>query len=69
MVRSPKTTLAHALQASWAHDEALWFRMLEARNLCSHTYDEAVAQEVAAEAPRFVPALRALCAGLPPAPE
>jgi len=65
VVRSPKTALAHALQAGWAQDEGLWFRMLEARNLCSHTYDEVVANEVAAEVRGFLPALRALRSGLP----
>lgn len=60
VVRSPKTALAYALQVGWARDEAQWLRMLEARNLSSHTYDERVAEEVAREIPGFVPALRAL---------
>jgi nucleotidyltransferase substrate binding protein (TIGR01987 family) len=65
-VRSPKSALAHALRMGWAADESLWFRMLEARNLSSHTYHEPVAEEVAAEIPRFLPALRTLVATLPP---
>ena len=64
VVRSPQTALAHALQAGWSQDEALWFRTLEARNLCAHTYDEVVADEVASEVARFLPALRALRSGL-----
>lgn len=64
VVRSPKTALAYALQVGWAQDEALWLRMLEARNLSSHTYDERLADELAGEIPRFVPALRALAGAL-----
>jgi nucleotidyltransferase substrate binding protein (TIGR01987 family) len=63
-VRSPKAALAHALQSGWARGEPLWFRMLEARNLSSHTYDESLAEEVAREIPAFVPALRALAHAL-----
>jgi nucleotidyltransferase substrate binding protein (TIGR01987 family) len=63
-VRSPKMALAHALQSGWAFEEATWFRMLEARNLASHTYDEAVAEELAREIPAFVPPLRDLVAAL-----
>lgn len=64
-VRSPKTALAHALRATWARDEATWFRMLEARNLSTHTYSEAIAQELASEIPAFLPAPRSLVAALP----
>ncbi len=65
-VRSPRTSLAHALQSGWAHDEVIWFRMLEARNLSAHTYDEALAQRVAGEIPSFLPLLRSLISLLPP---
>ncbi len=64
-LRSPKTALAHALQSGWAQDEVLWFGMLEARNLSSHTYSEPIAEELANEIPRFLPALRVLIAALP----
>ena len=64
-VRSPKTALAQALQSGWLQDETLWFRMLEARNLSSHTYSAPLAEEVAGEIPLFLPALRALLAALP----
>lgn len=64
VVRSPKAALAHALQSGWARGEETWFRMLEARNLSSHTYDEAVAEELAAEIPAFVAPLRSLADAL-----
>jgi nucleotidyltransferase substrate binding protein (TIGR01987 family) len=64
-VRSPKSAVAYALQVGWTADEPLWFRMLEARNLSSHTYDERIAEELAAEIPRYVPPLRALAQALP----
>lgn len=63
-VRSPKTALAHALQSGWATDEPTWFRMLEARNLSSHTYSEPIAEELAREIPAFLPALRTVIANL-----
>ena len=67
-LRSPKTALAHALRAGWTGDEPLWFRMLEARNLCSHTYDADTAQEVAEQIADFAIALRELLAALPDEP-
>ncbi len=70
VVRSPKSALAHALQCGWAQDEALWFRMLEARSLSTHTYSEPIAAELAEEIPRFLPELEVLLNSLPPpAPE
>jgi Nucleotidyltransferase substrate binding protein like len=56
-------------RCGWATDEAQWFRVLEARNLCSHTYSEPTADEVARAIPAFLPALRALAATLPAADE
>ena len=63
-LRSPKSALAHALQSGWVGDEGIWFRMLEARNLSSHTYAEAVAAELAREIPGFVDPLRVLVRAL-----
>lgn len=63
-LRSPKSALAHALQAGWATDEPLWFRMLEARNLSSHTYDQSTAAELAAAIPAFLAPLRTLITAL-----
>ena len=47
VVRSPKSALAHALASGWIESEANWFRILEARNLSSHTYNERTAAELA----------------------
>ena len=51
--------------AYWVAAEPLWFRMLEARNLSSHTYNESIANELADEIPQFLSALRALIAAFP----
>ncbi len=64
MLRSPKPALAHALQSGWAVDEAIWFRMLEARNMTSHTYSESIAEELAREIPSFLEPLHGLIAQL-----
>jgi len=64
IVRSPKGALGHALASSWIDEESLWFRMLEARNLSSHTYNERIAAELVSEIPTFLTPLRLLLGSL-----
>ena len=47
-VASPKKALEWAMSAGWLlrDDEAAWLKMLNDRNLSSHTYRESVAKEV-----------------------
>ena len=55
--RSPKESIRRAFELSWVEDIDPWFRALEARNLTSHTYNEALAEsvyETAKNFPRFV---------------
>lgn len=46
--KSPKQSLEAAFQLSLIkqQDETVWLRMLEDRNLTSHTYNEKIAEEV-----------------------
>lgn len=44
---TPKTVLQAAYEAGYIEDETAWLSMLEARNMMSHTYDEATADAVA----------------------
>jgi len=43
---SPKRALHFAYQAGWIDDEVLWLKMLNDRNLTSHTYREDYALEI-----------------------
>ncbi len=44
--QSPREVLKAAFQQQWIEDEAAWTKMLEDRNLSSHTYREALATEL-----------------------
>ena len=54
--RSPKEAIRRAYEQGWMEDTDPWFRALEARNLTSHTYDEALAESVY-QAARKIPDL------------
>lgn len=44
---SPKTVLQAAYSVGYLDDEEIWLRILEARNIMSHVYDEEIAIEIA----------------------
>lgn len=43
---SPRQTLKDALRIQWLSDEQGWLQMLQDRNLASHTYHEALADQI-----------------------
>ncbi|MBM3801914.1 MAG: nucleotidyltransferase [Acidimicrobiia bacterium] len=43
---TPRQTLKDALRIQWLNDEEAWLQMLQDRNLTSHTYHEALADEI-----------------------
>ena len=45
---SPRECLKAAYQLGWIHDEAAWLGMLKDRNQTSHTYNEALAEQIVA---------------------
>lgn len=54
---TPRDALRAAFTAGWIDDEELWVRMLKDRNLSSHTYNEALAAEIVARIPGYLPVL------------
>lgn len=52
-ILSPKAVIKEAYNAGYITDEEIWLRLLEDRNLMSHTYDEATAAEIAANVCRY----------------
>ncbi|MBM4395735.1 MAG: nucleotidyltransferase substrate binding protein [Deltaproteobacteria bacterium] len=51
---TPRDALVEAFAAGWLEDDRMAVRMLQARNLTLHTYDEALARDVYAEVPAFL---------------
>ncbi|MFO1187729.1 MAG: nucleotidyltransferase substrate binding protein [Alphaproteobacteria bacterium] len=60
LVSTPRSAIKEAYAAGWITNEAPWIDMLKARNLTSHTYDEARALEVYRQIREDFPALVAL---------
>ena len=51
---SPRRAFEQAFRLGWVTDETLWIDLLEARNLATHVYREALADRLFAEIPRFL---------------
>ncbi len=58
-VTFPKEALRAAYRAGWIDDEATWLAMLSDRNLSSHTYNEALADEMYARIGGYAAVMRA----------
>lgn len=43
---TPRSCLREAYRAGWLADEARWLKLLESRNLTTHTYREELARQV-----------------------
>jgi nucleotidyltransferase substrate binding protein (TIGR01987 family) len=57
---SPKAVLQQAYRQGWLDDEQAWLRLLEDRNLTSHTYQEPLALEIYRRIPSHHGAMRAV---------
>lgn len=58
--KTPKQALQKAYAVEWIDDETLWLDMLMDRNLTSHTYQEALAQNIYSRIPAYYAAMRQL---------
>jgi nucleotidyltransferase substrate binding protein (TIGR01987 family) len=56
---SPKAVLQQAYRLGWLDDEPRWLKLLEDRNLTSHTYREPLALEIYGRVPVHHAAMRA----------
>ena len=55
---SPKQALAAAYQMKWFDNEVLWLEMLQDRNLTSHTYRKAYAEEIYENIKNYYPEMQ-----------
>ena len=62
--RSPREAFKRAFVLGWIDEEDVWLRMLDDRNRTTHTYNEAVAEEIFKRLPVYAGALRALSKAL-----
>ena len=61
---SPRDCLRNAFQMGVIEEDARWFRMLEDRNLTSHTYNEATAEAIRSRLPSHLAMMTAAAAAL-----
>jgi nucleotidyltransferase substrate binding protein (TIGR01987 family) len=57
---SPREVIRAALKIGWIEDDQLWIKMLDDRNMTSHTYDEVDAKLVYSRLPNYIPLLTKL---------
>ncbi len=57
-VNYPKDILKEAYMSNLLEDEEIWLKMLEDRNLTSHTYDENLADEIFKRIKLYTPIIR-----------
>lgn len=58
--RSPREAFKTAYALGWINDENTWLRMLDDRNRTTHTYNEAIAEEIFGRLASYARALGAL---------
>ena len=63
LCRSPKECFREAFAFGLVHDDPLWIRMMEDRNLTVHTYDERTADKIYKNLKDYVPVYEELLRG------
>lgn len=61
---TPRKALKEAYRIQWISDELGWHQLLEDRNLASHTYHEALADEIFSRLPQHYARMTELCGHL-----
>jgi nucleotidyltransferase substrate binding protein (TIGR01987 family) len=64
IVNTPMDVFRESFAAGWIDQEDIWIRMLKDRNLSSHTYNEALAQEISGRIPSYLPLVKQTLAHL-----
>lgn len=64
ITRSPKETFQQSFKFSLIRDNVNWIRMLDDRNLTSHTYDEQTAKTIYSRLPQYAKLFEELNAAL-----
>ena len=57
---SPKDAMRSVFQLGLIDDDPTWLKMIETRNKTSHTYNQALAEEVYKILPKYLPLLKKL---------
>ena len=57
---SPRSAFKVAFQVGWIDDAEVWLDMIDDRNLTTHTYKEATAEEVFERLPRYAKEMQEL---------
>lgn len=58
--RSPKECLKEAFTFGLVQDDPAWMRMMDDRNLTTHTYNEKTAKEIFGRLPEYLPLFEGL---------
>lgn len=66
---SPRQAFRTAFRLGWIPDDKIWLEMVEDRNVTSHTYNEAKAEELFQHLPAYQRALTELLTGLKQMPD
>jgi nucleotidyltransferase substrate binding protein (TIGR01987 family) len=61
---APKVVIREMAQAGVIADPSIWFELLEARNLSSHSYNASIAEQIYSAAEGAIPEFRSLLQAL-----
>lgn len=57
IANTPRDCFKESFAAGWIDNEEIWVKMMKDRNLSSHTYNEALANEIVDRMPTYMPVI------------